>query len=446
MNNLSKPFSPTTGTHAIDRSSAHSPILSARPSPTVLATAAIAATTLVTLSLKLLNGRLIANPLGPEVFGWYSTLIGIVTIASLFSRGGLVTAVRISLLRSNDAAERERLIGAAVVLALARGVLIVGLLYALLPLLNMWYGDEISRTILAIGILFTILPTVQMIPHLAPANGCPYLVARSRLISGIAWTVIGSSLVIFGLTRLEWLATGFVLAQVAVLPTAWRVLRPRFQQLASSLRKISSYWRSYGIHQYFAQLCEQGTHLLVVVLVPVLCSPAEYGCLCIAHLIAGQTSLLSNSLFQARFRTIASQARVPAKYIRGNLTCLVVSACGVLLLQLPLVRFIYGDEFLLVTQLVPIVLIGWCFHAAYQPYLAAITGWADRRFKYTSFASSAAAAVLYPVLVVQGQVWGAAIGHAIVKSMSWGLLYGFYRYMLATRKPTDSNLSAEASV
>ena len=406
-------------------------------SATSFATLAVAAATVLNLLLRLVIGRVIARPIGPEVFGQLVTLEGVLVLPALLTRFGFLVASRLYVVRTETELQRQEATGAIFLVAILRGAVLA---VALIPgtlFIRYFYGAEIAAAAMWIVPLVVFLPLAQMIPLLVPAYGRTSLLVQCQLVGTIGWLVLGGTVVHLTSPKLPLLGLCRYLAMLTVVPVALVVLRPVFGHLRGHLMGLLGLWKSYGIHQYFAQLCDQGTTQIMILLLPAMAGPSEYGYYVLAQTIAVQTGLLSTALFQARFRRIAGIGWVPRKFVFANLLCIGVFAVGILAIQKLVIVVVYGSAFSPVSRLIPGLVLAEVIRSGYRPYLTAVGGWGDARFKYTSFIAGPVAVVLYPVLISYYGVNG-AVAATVLLAMVWlVLVVGFYWMFRATALTND---------
>ncbi len=412
-------------------------------SATSFATLAVATATVLNLLLRLVIGRVIARPIGPEVFGQLATLEGVLVLPALLTRFGFLVASRLHIVRTEKELQRQEATGAIFLIAILRGAVLT---IALIPgtlVIRYFYGPEIASAAMWIVPMMVLLPLAQMVPLLVPAYGRTSLLVQCQLVGTIGWLILGGAVVHMTSPTLSLLAVCRHLAILAVIPVVLVVLRPVFSNLRGHLTALGSLWKSYGIHQYFAQLCDQGATQFMILLLPVMAGPSEYGYYVLAQTIAMQTGLLSTALFQARFRLIARLGRVPRKFFWANLFCIGISAAGILAIQKLVIDIVYGPAFLPVSRLIPGLVLAEAIHSGYRPFITAISGWGDARFKYTSFIAGPVALAIYPLLIEYYGVTGAVTATILLMTVWFVLVVGFYRMFHATTLPKDMSTTGE---
>ena len=163
------------------------------------------------LVLGFVVAGVVARYLGPEKYGWLSYASAIAAVGTILAQLGLDGVLVRELVRRPD--ERDELLGSAVTLRLATGLLVAGLIAGVAPLLS--DPDGVERTLIAVAGLGALTP-VLTIPALWFQSKTESRVATMAGMCGFIFGALGRVLLVFwqaDVLAFAWLA----LAESAVV-------------------------------------------------------------------------------------------------------------------------------------------------------------------------------------------------------------------------------------
>lgn len=374
------------------------------------------------------SARFIAQPIGPELFGILSVSFSWVTLCSGLATVGFVPSMTVLVLRANEHVEIQKLVGGlSFLLVLLALPLVLATRFS-----NVLLGDIVTpeqlRLIQTASPLLIFLPLSNALPLFMPATGNAPLVALSKVLHPALWLAIGSYSVRLGrIEGTELLAAYLISACVsAVLITA--SLKPSISQLGTTVSRLVTMNREYGIHQYLGKVVTVASgQLMSLLLVPIISGAAEYGFFVVSQTVGSVPYLILLGVFQSRARQIGKRRH----FTRNEFAFALAAATGAGLLisvvSRQLVLALWGTDFGASISWVPWLALASSVQAVRLPFSFAISSWSDPNYKFVTMGGDFVRLVVNAILIVGFGVPGAVAAIVISELLCLSIVSSYYR-------------------
>ena len=148
------------------------------------------------------------------------------------------------------------------------------------------------------------------------------------------------------------------------------LLKPRFQELAESIRLIHRENITFGIHSYFGRIMDVSTYQLDRLMIAFFANSTSVGFYSLAMSMANPLNSFSSALSSSKYKDFSDHMPISKKIILVNRIWTLVGLLGIWILGYLVVHFVLGVEFKEVYLLFVILSVSTAFQANYQPYNA----------------------------------------------------------------------------
>lgn len=402
----------------------------------------------IAIVLSLAHGILITRALGPSAYGALGIIIAFVTVVSRltsFRMNEVVVKYLSEALSLHEPASAGTVVRAAVMIEATASVLAFGLVWALAPLGAEWFLSAADATDLVRLYALVVLGTIATETSTGVLQALDCFRGQSLIASaqqGLSLLGVATAVALdagFEGILLAYVVSTFAAALFTVL-LAWRKITDRLGSgwWRQPLRGVPGGWRlaaRFGLSTnasstlsliakegdllwlgYFRPAGEVGLYRLAVAIASVVTQPVNP----LIHTVYPEVARhAAQSEWTAFRRLLYRTSLLSAAYIAP-----VVAAC--VLLSAPLIRYVYGEEFVAAAPALGILLLGMGFSQVFfwaRPTLLALhrAGYVMRvsavvvalklmglaflapRFGYLGVASLATAALLLGVLICIGE-------------------------------------------
>jgi O-antigen/teichoic acid export membrane protein len=312
----------------------------------------------------------LADRLGPDAFGQYSFVVAFVAFVCLFLDFGYFASAAKLLVETGSECERQRQLGAVLVLALAASGLLVVLVAAAGLVAEPLLSAPVASLLVAVSLVAPGKLAPIVMEQVLRAVGRPNLLAL--------WTAAQVGFFVAGLAvaeafgRLDALAASVAVLAAALAATGLVVARlgPRFRGLGEVLGRIHGEQRTFGQALYVGRTVNLASYRSDVLLLAHFRTAADVGMYNLAMSMASFVMFFAQAVTAHRFRDLGLGRPIPAETQRLNVAGIAVVAVGSLLGGVTVVQGYLGPAYAPVQTLLVPSLIAIACQAAYQPYNA----------------------------------------------------------------------------
>jgi O-antigen/teichoic acid export membrane protein len=371
--------------------------------------------------------------LGPVDYGLYAAAFAVTEFATLFLDFGFFSSgARVLALKQNSPEQRQKLIGAliliAIVLSCLGALVLWGVSFFALRLLNAPIGPLLRWFSLLLGLL-----TFQTLVE-STCRGT----GRIESLSLYNISSKGFGLVLLGLAIASGVYT-LPLAMAASLVGSFvasvHVLygfRPKFANLSPALRELWRDLKVYGFHAYTGDLACTASSRTDSLILSHFVNATAVGYYRLAALIMTPMITFSRSLSTTLFTRFALSKRISFRVFAANGAWLSLCFLGVALAGRPIVQRIFGSRYDRVSDLLPLVALACLSSGLTQPLNKFLGAQGKGRYlRSIALLISVCGLVLNFALIPRYGIMGACYAGAL--GMFINLLLHFYYYRRTVR-------------
>jgi len=320
--------------------------------------------TLLGFGVNLVNTR----ALGPLDYGLYAATFAAAEFVMLFLDFGFFSsAARVLALRRNSPETQRRLIGALILIAVALSCLgamiLLGLSFFVVPLLNAPIADYLRLFSLFLGFL-----TLQTLVE-STCRGT----GRIEDLSFFNLTSKGFGLSLQGLAfavGVYSLPLAIGVSLVGSLAACIHVLykfRPEFRNLSPAIKELWQDLRVYGFHVYTGDIACTASGRTDSLILSHYVNTTAVGYYRLAALVMTPMITFSRSLSTTLFNRFADAKKISFRVLAANGAWLFFCLLGVVLAGRWIVHLVFGAKYDRVSDLLPLVAVACLFNGLAQP-------------------------------------------------------------------------------
>ena len=369
---------------------------------------------------------IVTRKLGPEQYGIYAFILSLTAFISLFFEFGYFTAGARLLAISRDKAEEKELIGALVLITLAISLSFFLMIFIFSFFVNGIFKTTAGNILRGVSVLAAVLPFQYMIQQASKGTN---EINKNALISAVPkiWTLAGvlfllkfSLLSAFSAVVVDFSGISAITLYVIY------ALKPRFSNLAQTVKLIHKENKEYGFYIYMGRTINSSAGQLDTVLISYFIDTTSMGFYNLAKLMTMPMILYSESIATSLFKNFSEKERIPAKVNAANAAWLLICVTGLALLGRPVLVMLFTNKYI---ESVPFILplaAASFFRGMFQPYAVFLSVKKKGQWARQILISNAVVIiVLNLVLIPRFRAMGAAVA-GVISSVFVYVLYLFY--------------------
>ncbi len=365
--------------------------------------------------------------LGDIEYGRYAFFVSISSFLTLFFRFGYFVSTQVLLAQNHNEDRERKLIGAATLIAIICGALLVIVLF-----LGSFIVDDLFKT--------DIGPILRAFSPLCIVMPFPYLISSTSVGSNR----IGIEVTYNLLPKSLFLAALLILCNISTLDVEWNIilnlgstllaliiiisyLKPDFSAVKRYLGIIHLKNKKYGIHYYLGAITNQTTYKLDEMFITYFINTTQLGFYTLAHMICSPMITLSRSVTNALFKRFSAMKRIPVKLFLINGLWLAGCVAFLTLVSEPLVTFLFGEDFLTVAELIPWLALVFLIHGMGIPFGFLAAKSQGKMLRNVSWAEALVNIIGNYFLIKGYGVYGAILASALAKTTNLSMMIYYYR-------------------
>jgi O-antigen/teichoic acid export membrane protein len=330
------------------RSTAAARILRSR----ILRQAAVfTASSVLTSAVGMVAKALLARSMSPAEFGAFSFAVSFLMFVGLFFDFGVfLPAARMAAL--GGAAERRRVVGAALLLFVPVGIACSLTVFALSYGVDSWFhvhvGDAL-RIVAPFAFLYAFtqvsLPLSQGLDRLnawSVSGVVGQLLFLGAIAVIVAWAVVDVTLLLV-------LRAGGLLVAAGIL-VVW--LRPSFREPMLHARRLAGDARAYGFQVYVGRMLSIGTYQMDVLMLAAYSNATSVGFYALAGAVSYALGLPVLGMATALFPQLAGATELRRRWILISTGVGAAALLGALVLARPVITLVFSDRYAAAAALV----------------------------------------------------------------------------------------------
>lgn len=381
------------------------------------------------IPLGIISTTITTRVLGADNYGVLVFFTTITTFSLLFFRFGFAASSGLIVAQTKENKQERELAGASILI-----FFLIGAAYSVFLFFISFFIDDIFDT--SIG---TILRLISFLLFYQPFQYIILSITRGANYIGVLSFYKISPRILYILTVLILLCFVEVDVSNIILVTVFSslvvtvavliVLKPSFNNIRTSLRRIIEKNREYGINLYKAQIISMSSVKLSGLLISYFSNTTALGFYSLAMIMASPLVAFSQSLSTTLFKRFCYSSRIPGKAVGISFLFMFLGALFLWIMGKPIVVFLYTEEYLEVAVLLKFLVVSSIFEGLVHPFNAFLAAkgyaiWLKKIAFFVAVTYFVSNAILVPL-------WG-AYGAAVASIC--GQFAGFAGHILYYRK------------
>lgn len=388
----------------------------------------------------LLNGAssvLTARWLGSEGFGVYLfCYISVIQFLGYFFEFGIAAAgARLLALERGTDGER-RILGGMLTLGLTVGLLLSTTVALISGAVDLIFNTSVRKLLLQSAVFCAVVPLQFFLEQACQGlNRIKELALLRVILPATSFALIAATVLFEHLSVRD--ALWATLAGVALgCATVGLLLRPSFVGLGTSIHRILSETRRFGLDIYFGRVTTMASTKLDTLIIPGLLGARMFGFYGIAQKFSEPLANLSRSMSITRFKAFANDTSVKPMIVQFNIMLLICGVLGLTFLGPYLLVLFYSGEYAPAARLLLPFALGAFFGGLYQPYNSFLSAHGrGGELRNISFLMGAVNCLslfyIIPRYGLQGGAWMVTVASAL----NFTLHYYYYRAFVQLTDP-----------
>lgn len=370
----------------------------------------------------------VTNEMGEIRFGDYSFVLAIITFYSIFFEFGLLSSLSKMMAQNTNYNKEKELLGLSVFMVALISIAFIVFTF-ISSIFIQYFFEGNTGLLLQKTALFTwafclpfflqqILKGVNKIEQLSVLFMLNKILSSALLLLLIYWQKLSIENAIIAVS-----ISNIFTFLIFIVRT-----KPNFRNITKHWDSLKQDVKDYGSKKYFSKIIETSTFHTDKLMIGFFSSNVLVGFYNSAMTFANPIGIFGNALSNSKFKDFANKQAIKSKLIKTNLIFTLVAIIGANILGFLVVYFYWGENFLPVTYILPILSIAVGLNALYQPYAnwIASNGFGDF-IKQKSIYSAFTNILLNLMFIPLWGAIGAGIASLIAEAISYLLNVYYYK-------------------
>ena len=312
--------------------------------------------------------KLQTNVLGADLYGLYAFFGSFTAFAALFFRFGFYSSLQVLLAENKDFIKERELFGLGFLLNLIVGVLFAIFIWIFSYSIDSIFDIQIGSILRLVAPLTIIIPSRNLVSSMSVGSNKVHILPIYENISKVLFFI---ALLFFALTNSLTIYNTIVFNLLTLLVSfgvIYRQFEPSFNNIKLHAKLLWLKTKSYGFNFYLGSTASQSTFRLDEMVISFYLGTTVNGFYTLANMIASPMFLGSQALSNSLFKDFSHQNKIPSKVFVVNTLWLLLSIVFLYFFAAWIVEFLFGDEFVLVSEYVIGISIAFLFQGLYQPF------------------------------------------------------------------------------
>lgn len=324
----------------------------------------------IVLIIGLWNSRLIVQHLGSYDFGLFAFAQTIVGLFAIATQLGYTQGYSRQLLLTHEHIQQRELMGAGILIYIKQVILMLLGIFISIPIIVFFYKEPRLIQILAAS---SIAGAVSVYSH--------YFTITTRNLNHMYWQAIQSVvssilyaiLLYVGISVFPSLNVASLLSiyfTAPLIPIGWYIFRyqqPLFTHIKERMIAIQKERKEFGIHIYIGKVLERITFSLDNLMLGKLLFDFV-GFYRLTASLVQPIITVSTTATNSMMKGFVKQKRIPSRYLLYIFLLWGGYSILLLLVQKPLIHFLWGDRFLEITSYLYLFLVAALFQSVYMVF------------------------------------------------------------------------------
>lgn len=363
-------------------------------------------------------------------YGKYAFFSSIIGFSVLFYRFGYFSSIQVLLAENKNQTKEQEYIGIAFIIAFIIGGLftcsIWGLSFFIDQLANVDIGNAVrlASPFCFLFVFKLMTPAISLGSN--KVEGHVFFDIYSKLFFLILLVILPYFIKINLTQMIIFSVATFMIGMMYI----WLKFKPSFKHSAEIWKEVREKNKTHGFQLYLGQTAQQTTLKFDDLFIAYFVNTTQLGFYSLAKFITSPITLFSQAMSGSLFKNFAKTRKIPSNVFIINGLWLVFSLVFIWITGDFIVSFLFGPEYLELTNyLIPLCFV-FMIQAAYQPFIFLSAKSMGKEIRNIALIESITNLILNFALIPEYGVMGAIIATLISKfTYLSGNIYYYLQYL-----------------